>query len=284
VANLLIFGAGYSGLAIAAAGLEAGLSVSVTSRGRIALPRGAVLVAFESAAPAIAAADYIVSTAAPDGHGDPVLAHWGAEIASGPARWLGYLSTTGVYGDRGGGWVDESTPPKPGADRSRRRVAAEQAWIAAAAARPLDLIRLAGIYGPGRSALDDVRSGRARRVIKPGHAFGRIHRDDIAGGVLAALQHPPGGTRVLNFADDVPAESADVLTEAARLLAVPPPPEVPFAEAWAGMSDMGRSFWVENRKVSNAATKVALNLAWRYPSYREGLAAILLQERADNFA
>ena len=121
MANLLIFGAGYSGLAIAAAGLEAGLSVSVTSRGRIALPRGAVLVAFESAAPAIAAADYLVSTAAPDGHGDPVLAHWGAEIASGPARWLGYLSTTGVYGDRGGGWVDESTPPKPGADRSRRR-------------------------------------------------------------------------------------------------------------------------------------------------------------------
>jgi nucleoside-diphosphate-sugar epimerase len=241
-------------------------------------------VPFAAASAAIAVADYIVSTAAPDANGDPVLARWGAEIAAGPARWLGYLSTTGVYGDRGGAWVDESTPPAPGADRSRRRVAAEQAWIAAASGRPLDLIRLAGIYGPGRSAIDDVRSGRARRIIKPGHAFGRIHRDDIAGGVMAALKHPPPGTRILNFSDDFPAESAAVLTEAARLLALPPPPEIPFAEAWAGMSDMGRSFWAENRKVSNAATKAALNLAWRYPSYREGLAAILLQERADGLA
>jgi nucleoside-diphosphate-sugar epimerase len=278
VANLLIFGAGYSGLAIAAAGAAAGLSVSVTSRGQPACPAGTKLVPFEAAQAAIAGADYIVSTAAPAGQGDPVLARWGAEIAAGGARWLGYLSTTGVYGDRGGDWVDESTQPAPGAERSHRRVAAEQAWITVADGRPMDLIRLAGIYGPGRSALDDVRSGRARRVIKPGHAFGRIHRDDIAAGVIAALRHPPAGTRVLNFSDDLPAESAVVLTEAARLLGVKPPPEVPFAEAWAGMSDMGRSFWAENRKVANTATKAALDLAWRYPSYREGLAAILAEE------
>ncbi len=281
MANLLIFGAGYSGLAIAAAGVAKGLSVWLTSRGQPALPAGVNLVPFEAAQAAIAAADYIVSTAAPAGQGDPVLARWGGDIATGGALWLGYLSTTGVYGDRGGGWVDESTQPAPGAERSRRRVAAEHAWGTAASGRPLDLIRLAGIYGPGRSALDDVRSGRARRVIKPGHAFGRIHRDDIAAGVIAALSHPPTGTRVLNFSDDVPAESAVVITEAARLLDVKPPPEVPFAEAWAGMSDMGRSFWAENRKVANTATKAALQLAWRYPSYREGLAAILAEERGE---
>jgi nucleoside-diphosphate-sugar epimerase len=111
-------------------------------------------------------------------------------------------------------------------------------------------------------------------VIKPGHAFGRIYRDDIASGVLAALARPAEGTRVLNFADDLPAESADVLAEAARLLGVPAPPAVPFAEAWAGMSEMGRSFWAENRRVANTATKAALQRAWRYPSYRDGLSAI----------
>ena len=279
MANLLVFGAGYTGLAIARAALEADFGVSVTSRSDAALPQGATLVPFGNAGAAIAAADFVVSTAAPGAEGDPVLVRWGAALAAAKAHWFGYLSTTGVYGDRGGGWVDESTEPAPGAERSRRRVAAEQAWAAVAHGRPLDLIRLAGIYGPGRSALDDIRSGRARRVIKPGHAFGRIHRDDIAAGVLAAMQHPPHGTRVLNFSDDAPAESADVITEAARLLGVEPPPAVPFEQAWAGMSDMGRSFWAENRKVANAATKAALGITWRYPGYREGLAAILRQER-----
>lgn len=278
MANLLVFGAGYSGLAIARAALEAGLGVAVTSRGAAAMPAGAVLVPFGDAASAIAAADFVVSSAAPGPGGDPVLARWGTALAAGPARWFGYLSTTGVYGDRAGGWVDEATPAAPGAERSRRRVAAEQAWVAVAGGRPIDLIRLAGIYGPGRSALDEVRSGRARRVIKPGHEFGRIHRDDIALGVLAALAHPPADVRVLNFSDDAPAESADVIAEAARLLGAELPPAVPFEAAWAAMSDMGRSFWAENRKVASAATKAALGIAWRYPSYREGLAAILREE------
>ncbi len=284
MANLLIFGAGYTGLAIAAEAIAGGMSVVVVSRGQAILPPGATLAAFDNAADAIASAEAIVSTAPPAGQADPVLAVWAQAIASGPATWLGYLSTTGVYGDRGGGWVDESTPVAPGAERSRRRVSAEQQWVKAAHGRALDLFRLAGIYGPGRSALDEVRSGRARRVIKPGHAFGRIHRDDIAAGVLAAMRHPGQGTRVLNFSDDLPAESADVLTEAARLLGVPPPPEVPFADAWQGMSDMGRSFWAENRKVGNAATKSALHLQWRYPTYREGLAGILSQERGERIA
>jgi len=278
--KLLIFGAGYCGLAIARTALAQGFAVAVTSRFTPAVPDSASLVGFGDAAAAIAAADYIVSTAAPDAGGDPVLARWGAEIRTSGARWIGYLSTTGVYGDRNGGWVDEDTPPAPGSPRSVRRVAAEEAWRAAAG-RPLDLIRLAGIYGPGRSALDDVRSGRARLVIKPGHAFGRIHRDDIAAAVMACIGHPPAGTRVLNITDDQPAESAVVLEEAARLLGVAPPPAVPFDIAFETMSDMGRSFWADNRKVSCAATKAALQLTWRYPSYREGLAAILAEERGD---
>jgi nucleoside-diphosphate-sugar epimerase len=258
-----------------------GISVAVTSRGAKGLPDGAVLVPFGAAGAAIGAARCVVSTAAPAGAGDPVLAAWGDDLRAAKLDWLGYLSTTGVYGDRGGGWVEEDTAPAPGAARSVRRVAAEAAWIAVAAGRSLDICRLAGIYGPGRSALDDVRSGRARRVIAPGHAFGRIHRDDIAAGVVAAMGHPASGTRVLNFADDVPAESADVLAEAARLLGVAPPPAVPLAEAWPGMSEMGRSFWAENRKVRAEQTKAALGIAWRYPSYREGLAAILAEERGE---
>ncbi len=280
MAKLLVFGAGYTGLAIARLAAAHGMAVTVTSRGAVASAgAGIEIVGFESAGPVVAAADFIVATAAPAGEGDPVLARWGFEIAGGPARWLGYLSTTGVYGDRGGGWVDEDTAPAPGQPRSVRRVEAEQAWVAAAGGRALDLIRLAGIYGPGRSALDEMRAGQARRVIKPGHAFGRIHRDDIAAGVLAASGRPGAGTRVLNFSDDEPAESEKVTAYAAALLGLPEPPGMPFEQARLGMSEMGRSFWAENRKVSCAKTKAALGIAWRYPSYREGLAAILAEER-----
>ena len=279
MAKLLIFGAGYTGLAIARAAQRTGIEAAVTSRGGVRA-EGLRIIPFESAADWIAQATYVVSTAAPTEKGDPILLRWGDALRSSGAVWFGYLSTTGVYGDRQGGWVDEDAAPNPGAERSRRRVAAERDWVACAAGRALDLCRLAGIYGPGRSALDDVRSGHARRVVKPGHAFGRIHRDDIAAGILAAMAHLPAGTRVLNFSDDAPAESAAVLTEAAMLLGLPPPPEVPFAQAWDGMSEMGRSFWAENRKVANAKTKAALGLSWRYPSYREGLRAILAEEAA----
>jgi nucleoside-diphosphate-sugar epimerase len=139
---------------------------------------------------------------------------------------------------------------------------------------------VAGIYGPGRSALDEVRGGRARRVIRPGHKFGRIHRDDIAAAVLAAISRPPAGTRVLNLSDDEPAESALVIEEAARLLRVPAPPALDYADAYAGMSDMARSFWADDRRVACAKTQAALGLRWRYPSYREGLRAILAEETA----
>jgi nucleoside-diphosphate-sugar epimerase len=177
--------------------------------------------------------------------------------------------------------VDEATPPAPGQARSQRRLAAEEAWRAARPANTaLDLCRVGGIYGPGRAPFAELRAGVARRVVKPGHSFSRIHRDDIAHAVMAAITNPPPpGCRVLNFVDDEPAASADVMAEAARLLGMAPPPVIPFEEARTSMSPMALSFWAENRRVANAATKAALGIAWRYPSFREGLAASLTEER-----
>jgi nucleoside-diphosphate-sugar epimerase len=277
--HLLIFGLGYCGKAVARRALDAGVSVTATRR----QPDGPAfagvrMVAFEDAAQSIATATHILLTAPPGPAGDPVLALYKTILRDSPIEWFGYLSTTGVYGNRGGAWVDEDTPPAPTAARSQRRLEAELAWRDCAAGRPLDLFRVAGIYGPGRSALDEVRSGRARRVIRPGHAFGRIHRDDIAGAVLAAIARPPAGTRVLNLSDDVPAESALVIETAARLLGVPPPPAIAFEDAYPGMSDMARSFWADDRRVASAKTQASLGRRWLYPSYREGLAAILEQE------
>ncbi len=278
--RLLIFGLGFCGRAAARAACAAGWEVVATNRSprpsRDPLLR---IVAFDAAGPELARATHLLATAPPREDGDPVLARYGAEIAAAPGvAWIGYLSTTGVYGDRGGGWVDEATPPAPSAERSRRRLATELAWQDAARGRPLDVFRLAGIYGPGRSAFDDLRAGRARRVVQPGHAFGRIHVDDIAGGVMAAIARPPAGVRVLNFSDDEPAESAEVTAQAAELLGVAVPPAVPFSEAVGGMSAMARSFWAENRRVRSEATQEVLGYRWRYPTYREGLAAVLEEE------
>ena len=294
MSKFLVFGLGYTGAAIARAAAAAGASVAVTSRaagpGRT---DGFEVVPFAAAADAIAAAECLVSTVPPPGDGgedgetvDPVLQVWGAAIQAAPhLRWVGYLSTTGVYGDRGGAWVDEDTEPAPGQERSRRRLEAEAAWRALGERYAVDLFRVAGIYGPGRSPLDDVRAGRARRVDKPGHAFGRIHRDDIAAAVVAAArQERRAGARVLHLADDAPASQADVVAEAARLLEVSAPPLVPYAQAAPRMSDMGRSFWAENRRIASAKTQAALGLRWRFPTYREGLAGILADERLDGAA
>jgi nucleoside-diphosphate-sugar epimerase len=283
--RLLILGLGYSGRKVARLALaRGGWEVAATSRdpSRAEAPEGVEICRFDSAGPAIAGATHLLMTAAPGDSGDPAFLAHGEAIRAAPAlRWAGYLSTTGVYGDRGGAWVDEATEPAPAQERSRRRVAAEREWAALAAGRvAVDLFRTGGIYGPGRSALDDARAGRARRVVKPGHAFGRIHVRDIARAVLAAAeQERAPGLRVLHLVDDEPAEPADVALEAARLLGLPPPPEVPFAEAHARMGEMARSFWDESRRVSNAATKRALGIEWAYPTYREGLRAILSEER-----
>lgn len=277
--RMVVAGLGYSGAAIAAEAAAAGFAVTGTARDpsrAAAVP----LVGFAEAGDAIRAATHLIVTAGPEEAGCPVLlAHAAAIAQASGLRWIGYLSTTGVYGDRGGAEVDEATPPAPGQPRSAHRLRVEEAWRAAAAAKgaALDLFRVGGIYGPGpgRSALEDVRRGTARRVVKPGHSFSRIHRDDIALAVVTAARQDQVAARVLHLVDDEPAPNADVLAEAARLLGLAPPPEVPFEEASAAMSPMGRSFWAENRRVANEATKAALGIAWRYPTYREGLAQIL---------
>ncbi|HEY0206038.1 MAG TPA: SDR family NAD(P)-dependent oxidoreductase [Acetobacteraceae bacterium] len=286
--HLLVFGMGYTGTAIAARAAGQGWQVTATSRdpGNLRPPPGVALIPFKDAGPAVLAATHLIQTAAPGADGDPALARFGVEVASAPGlRWAGYLSTTGVYGDHGGGWVDEGTPAQPSNNRGQRRVAAEDAWRAACARCAVDVFRVAGIYGPGRSAFDDLRAGTARRVDKPGHLFGRIHRDDIAAAVVAAMaQDRPPGARILNLADDEPAASAEVTAEAARLLGIEPPPLIPFADALPGMSEMGRSFWMENRRVRSSKTRDALGLRWAYPTYREGLRAILQQEAGERTA
>lgn len=280
--RLVVLGLGYSGAAAAAEAARRGWPVTGTARdpSRLVPPAGVDVVAFADVGPAILSATHLLVTAPPGEAGDPVLAVHGAALrAAKGLRWVGYVSTTGVYGDRGGAWVDEATEPAPGQDRSRRRLAAEEAWRAAVPGIAVDLLRAGGIYGPGRSAFDDLRAGTARRVVRPGHAFGRIHRDDIALAACAAIaQEPAPGLRVLNLVDDEPAESAAVVEEAARLLGMDPPPAIPFDEARARMSPMALSFWSENRRVANARTKAALGIAWRYPTYREGLRAILTTE------
>jgi nucleoside-diphosphate-sugar epimerase len=281
--SLLIFGAGYCGRAIASAAAAQGFAVTATSRTPAAADPGFAVVPFDAAGPAIARATHLLMTAPPGESGDPALHAYRDAIATAPdLRWIGYLSTTGVYGDRGGAWVDETTPPAPGNPRSLRRLEAEHAWSSLGSHHGVDLFRIAGIYGPGRSALDDLRSGRARRVDQPGHAFGRIHRDDITGAVLAAIRTSPRqGTRILNLSDDEPAPSADVIAEAARLLGLPTPPLVPYELALATMSPMARSFWAENRRVAAVRTQQTLGYAWRHPTYRSGLAAILAKECRD---
>lgn len=276
--ELLIFGAGYCGVAVARAARAAGFAVAATLRRPRALPAGVQGVPFDAAESALARATHVLATAPPDGQGDPVLARY--RLADAPLlRWAGYLSSTGVYGDRGGAWVDEASEPRPGTERARARLAAEWQWRGLAGRMAVDLFRVAGIYGPGRSALDDVRAGTARRVDCPGHAFGRVHRDDIAGAVLAAMGQGRGpGARVLHLADDLPAESAEVVAEAARLLGVAAPPLVPFDAAWVAMGPMARSFWAEHRRVCSAATQAALGYRWRHADYRAGLAAILAEE------
>ncbi len=274
--RLLIFGLGYSGAAIARA--ATGFDVTATSRSGVS-----GTIPFDAADQSIAAATHILTTAAPDERGDPVLMRYQAAIAAAPnLRWIGYLSSTVVYGNRDGGWVDEDTPPAPSQARGQRRVEAEQAWAGFAGRCQVDVFRLAGIYGPGRSAFDDLRAGRARRMIKPGHQFGRIHRDDIAQAVVAAMrQDRPAGVRYLNLADDEPSESADVVTEAAALLGIEPPPPVAYADALPSMSPMARSFWSENRRVASTKTKAMLGISWLYPTCREGLRAILAEELSD---
>lgn len=212
-------------------------------------------------------ATHLLLSAPPGESGDPFLP--GFETPPG-LIWAGYLSTTGVYGDRGGGWVNEDSPLLPTGERGRRRVEAEAAW--AVIGLPLHVFRIAGIYGPGRNALAAVRDGRARRIVKPGQVFSRIHVDDIAAALAASIARPNPG-RAYNLADDRPAPPSEVTEFACRLLGLPPPPAEPFETA--ELSPMAASFYRDSKRVSNARIKAELGVRLRYPSYREGLRALL---------
>lgn len=225
------------------------------------------------------AASHLLISAGPDAQGDPVLNALGPEIAAraGQFDWVGYLSTTGVYGDHQGGWVDESTPLTPSTRRGAWRKAAEEAWSAIPGLN-LHIFRLAGIYGPGRGPFAKVRKGTARRIIKPGQVFSRIHVEDIAQVLKASIERPNPGA-AYNLCDDDPAPPQDVIAHAAELLGLPVPPAVDFDEA--EMTPMARSFYAESKRVRNDRIKDELGVTLTYPDYRAGLAALLAQDQAD---
>ena len=220
-------------------------------------------------------AEYVLVSAPPDEAGDPVLRVLGDALAHAQRlRAVVYLSTIGVYGDRGGAWVDEGTPADPQSARSRERLAAEAAWQKLGARRgaAVAVLRLAGIYGPGQNALVQIARGTARRIVKPGQVFNRIHVEDIAQAIDAAFAGKISG--VFNVADDEPTPAGDPIAYAARLLGREPPPEIAFADAAPAMSPLGLSFWQECRRVRNDKLKRDLGVTLRYPTYREGLRAL----------
>jgi nucleoside-diphosphate-sugar epimerase len=280
--RLLCFGFGYSAQAWARA-LGPGWSITGTSRGGEApaasVSANARPLRFDREHPlepaAFAGVTHVLLSVPPDEAGDPVFDRHRDDIAaiSGLA-WLGYLSTTGVYGNRDGGWVDESSELQPSGVRGRRRAGAEAAWLELWRDRnvPVHVFRLAGIYGPGRSPFDALRGGTAKRVDKPGQAFSRIHVDDIAQVLMASVARPRPGA-LYNVCDDEPAASADVIAYAASLLGIPPPPPVPLAAA--DLTPMAKSFYADNKRVSNTLIKSELGVALAYLNYRAGLTAIL---------
>ncbi len=282
--RLFCFGLGYVASRLAEALIAEGWVVAGTTRdpakAQALAARGIRVVEsapkrdVESIRGELAAATYLLSSVPPEEAGDPVLLRFGAEIAAArQLRWIGYLSTTGVYGDRGGGWVDESSPLEPTGTRGQRRVAAEAGWLALWRAHklPVHLFRLAGIYGPGRSALDQLRAGTAKRIATD-QLFSRIHVEDIVAVLRASMaQRDPGA--IYNLCDDNPAPSAEVVAYAAQLLHLPPPPLLPLADA--GLSPMAASFYRDNKRVRNERIKRELGVVLKYPDYRAGLAAIL---------
>jgi nucleoside-diphosphate-sugar epimerase len=253
--RLFVFGLGYSAGVLAARLRAQGWQVDGTGRGgSIAFDDRAAVKA------ALASASHVLSSVPPGRDGaDPVLAAYGAAL---PRAWIGYLSSTGVYGDCGGAWVDESAAVGHG--RRTARSEADLTWQALGAR----VFRLPGIYGPGRSAFDRLREGSARRLIAPGQVFSRVHVEDIAGGVIAGLAGPAG---VYNLTDDLPCDQHAVIEEAARLMGVAPPPLEPLATA--GLSPMALAFYAENRRVANGKARRVLGWRPRYPTYREGLRA-----------
>lgn len=279
--KLVIFGLGYSAGFFARAAQARGWEVVGTVRsaekaaelsrqGLHTLVFGGFAVSTPLAR-AVAEADAVLVSAQPDEAGDPVLGALADRLAAAERlRWVGYLSTIGVYGDHGGAWIDESAECRPTSRRSRQRLEIERDWLAfgARSGKPVQIFRLAGIYGPGRNPISKLRAGTATRLVKPGQVFNRIHVDDIAGVLMASIERPRAGA-VYNVTDDEPAPPQDVVGFAAEVAGLAPPPETPFDPA--RLSPMAASFYGENKRVSNALVKRELGYAFRYPDYRQAL-------------
>ncbi len=280
--TLLSIGHGYSAQALARRLLARGWQVIGTTRSpeksARMRARGVEPLIWPGTPLPLARATHVLTSVAPGEGGDPVLETEGAALAQAThLRWIGYLSTTGVYGDHAGGWVDEDTPLAPATARGRARVSAETGWRALAARYdlPLHVFRLAGIYGPGRGPFEKIRSGRAQAIIKTGQVFSRIHVDDIGAVLEASIDRPQPGT-IYNVCDDAPAPPQDVLNHAAALLGLPPPPEMDFEAA--NLSPMARSFYSESKRVRNDRIRRDLGVTLAHPDYHSGLRAVLEAE------
>ena len=288
--RLFCFGLGYTAMRFATRLLDEGWSVAGTCRSaeqaRSLEQIGITAKVFDGDGQAAGAeewfadATHILNSVPPGKDGDPVLTHFGDQLAFKKSlEWAGYLSTTGVYGNTDGRMVAEDAPLAADVERSRRRVEAEAGWRALCDGHglPLHVFRLAGIYGPGRNQLIQARDGKARRIVKPGHQFSRIHVDDIVQVLLASIAHPNPGA-AYNVCDNEPVEPARVSEFACDLLGVEPPEPVTFEEAAKTMSPMGVSFWQDNRRIDNSRIKHDLGVELRFPSYREGLSAIYAED------
>lgn len=278
--HLLCLGFGFTATALTRA-LGPAWRVTGTTRsaGGMAAVRDAgaepLLWPGEELTPALAQATHVLSSVPPRDAGDPAFDLLRAHVGLMPRlEWLGLLSTTGVYGDHGGDWVDEDTPLVPATHRGGLRATQNAAWMGLfhEYGLPVHIFRLAGIYGPGRSAFDKLRDGSARRIVKPGQVFSRIHVDDIVQVLRASFAHPHPG-RAYNVADDEPGPPQDVIAHAAKLLGVPVPPDLPFDRA--DLTPMARSFYADNKRVRNDRIKDELGVTLKYPDYRAGLAAVL---------
>jgi nucleoside-diphosphate-sugar epimerase len=281
--QVLILGCGYVGQAFGQCLLARGARVQGTCRtsaGAEALRnQGIEPILFSGQASddlltGAAASGIVLASIPPSDDGDVSLIALGTVINSSPSTWIGYLSTTGTYGDRQGGWAFEDDTPTPASREAFRRADAERAWQSLA--NRAHVFRLPGIYGPGRSALDQGISGKARRIDRAGQVFSRAHRDDITSALLASYAKPNPG-RIYNICDDKPCASGDVIVEACRLLGVAPPPLTPFAQA--NLNEMGRRFYSECKRVSNARAKAELGWRPQFPTYVEGLADCLAKRQ-----
>jgi len=276
--NLLCFGMGYTARALVAS-LESGNWQVTGTVHDDEVGADYDQVSFTNAETALAAASHILISTPPGGAGDPVFARYAEQLAASKnLEWIGYLSTTGVYGDTGGALANETAACEPTSDRSRWRLDAEKAWQDLKI--PLHIFRLAGIYGPGRSSFDQVRAGSARRIERPGYKFSRIHVEDAANILRASMAAPkPGG--IYNVCDDEPATQAEVVAYACGILDIEAPPLIPFEEAEPDMSPMARSFWSDNRLIDNSRIKRDLGVTLIYKNYRSGLDAIFRAENSD---